>query len=381
MKTNMLWLLEGIMVTKLGLLFGGSSKDGISGNLLPAPDSSIQQIPGHLQWIPARRGSSWQIARNPWRDPFVIIPPHPLIIIKAKAINSHSNFIEIKSTITLHASWNALFNSLTTVNKFGNWNIAGFTCAMDFKANPELKMVQLNQAYNFPLMANSTREVTILHNPYNFGRILLYPTDKVGCLVGIGHLAFPIIVNHQAALCFIQVTVPPSRDITNCLTVDNVAAIHTPFARRQGLSNLEGLSSFFPAPFLCNAILAADLASPLALILAGRAAQEEHIRKHDGDKGFNEGIVNAHIKLFSFGASESTKNMWKRVVSPSPLMMENSQRGAPASTRSTSFQALSWHPPFPPPRQTPPTSSNPLPLASPTLPRRPSTRIKSIVSN
>jgi hypothetical protein len=170
---------------------------------------------------------------------------------------------------------------------------------MDFKANPELKMARLNQAYNFLLIANSTREVTILQNPYNFGRTLICPTDKVGCLVGKGPSAFPIIVNHQAALHSIQVTIPPSGDITNCLTINNLAALPTSAAKRRGLSNLEGLSSFFPAPFLCNAILAADLASSLALILAGRAAQEEHIRKHGGDKGFNKGIVNAHVKLFS----------------------------------------------------------------------------------
>jgi hypothetical protein len=72
------------------------------------------------------------------------------------------------------------------VNKSGNQNIAGFTGVMDFNANPELKMAQLNQAYNFLLMANSTREVTILHNPYNFGGTLLCPTDKVGCLIRKG---------------------------------------------------------------------------------------------------------------------------------------------------------------------------------------------------
>jgi hypothetical protein len=42
--------------------------------------------------------------------------------------------------MTFHASWNALFNLLTTVNGSGNQNIAGFTGAMDFNANPELKM-------------------------------------------------------------------------------------------------------------------------------------------------------------------------------------------------------------------------------------------------
>jgi hypothetical protein len=200
--------------------------------------------------------------------------------------------------MTLHASWNALFNFLTTVNESGNQNIASFTSVMDFNANPELKKVQLNQAYNFLLMANSTREVTILHNPYNFSGTLLCPMDKVGCLVGKGPSAFPAIVNHQAALCSIQVTVPPAGDITNCLTVDNLAALTTPTMTCYGLSNLEGLSSFFPAPFLSNAILAEDLASPLALILAGRATQEEHICKHGRDKGFYEGIVNAHVELF-----------------------------------------------------------------------------------
>ncbi len=67
--------------------------------------------------------------------------------------------------MTLHASWSTLFNSFTMVNKSGNQNIAGFTGAMDFEANTDVKMAQLNQAYNFLLMANSTRDVTILHNP------------------------------------------------------------------------------------------------------------------------------------------------------------------------------------------------------------------------
>ncbi len=174
--------------------------------------------------------------------------------------------------MTLHTSWNALFNLLTTVNKSGNQNIAGFTGAMDFNANPKSKMARLNQAYNFLLMANSTRKVTILHNPYSYGGALLCPTDMVGCLVGKGPSVFPIMVNHQAALCSIQVTVPPARDITNCLTDNDLAALPTPTVTRSGMPNLEGRSSFFPAPFLHNAILAEDSTSPLALILAGRVA-------------------------------------------------------------------------------------------------------------
>jgi hypothetical protein len=201
--------------------------------------------------------------------------------------------------MTLHASWNALFNLLTTVNKSGNQIIAGFIGAMDFEENPDMKMARLNLAYNFLLMANSKREVTILHNPCNFGGTLLHPMDKVGCFIRKGPSAFPVIVNHQAALCSIQVMVPPAGDIANCLTVEDFAALPTPYADGSGIVNLEGLSFFFHPPLLHNAILAADMATPLTLILAGRAAQEEHIRKQGRVEDFDKGDINAHVELFS----------------------------------------------------------------------------------
>ncbi len=119
---------------------------------------------------------------------------------------------------------------------------------MDFNANLELKIARLNQAYNFLLMANSTREVTILHNPYNFGGTLLCPTDKVGCLIGKGPSAFPVIVNHQAALHSILVTVPPSGDITNCLTVNNLAALPTSTTTHRGFLILKASAPFSLPP-------------------------------------------------------------------------------------------------------------------------------------
>jgi hypothetical protein len=35
----------------------------------------------------------------------------------------------------LHASWKALFASITTVNEAGNRNVAGFTGAMELEAS------------------------------------------------------------------------------------------------------------------------------------------------------------------------------------------------------------------------------------------------------
>ncbi len=116
-------------------------------------------------------------------------------------------------------------------------------------------------------MANDSKEVTIIHQPHNFGGTLLHPTDKVGCLVGMGPNATPVVLNHCSALQSIQVIVPSITDIRACLTVDALAALATPAT--DGLVNLEGLNSFFPAPFLRNAILSVDSSSPLALVLAG----------------------------------------------------------------------------------------------------------------
>ena len=186
------------------------------------------------------------------------------------------------------------------MNKSGNQNIVGFTGAMDFKANLDIKMMQLNQPYLFLLVANSMREITILHNPHNFGGSLLRPTNKGGCLVRTAPTSIPIIVDHQMALLSIQEIVPSIKDIDNYTMVDKLAALPIPLAGGGSLINLEALRSFFPTPFLCNAILATDFLSPLALILAGTAAQEEYVHEHDEEEGFDESYVDTHVELFYF---------------------------------------------------------------------------------
>jgi hypothetical protein len=201
--------------------------------------------------------------------------------------------------MTSHASWKALFYSITTVNESGDRNVTGFTSAIDFEASLEVKMTRLDQPYGFLLAANEKKEVSILHHPHNFGGTLLRPTNKVGCLIGFGPSAIPVIVDHIAALRSTQPIVPPIEDIVGCPTADNLAALPTPPADSGGLVNLEALLCFILAPFLRNATLTSDSLSPLALIVAARAAQKEHVRAHAGEEDFDDGNVTAHIDLFS----------------------------------------------------------------------------------
>jgi hypothetical protein len=81
------------------------------------------------------------------------------------------------------ASWKALFNLLTMVGESSKWNISGYTGVMDFEANSDVKMVRLNQDYGFLLAANYTKEITILHNPNNFGGNLLHPKTRWDALL------------------------------------------------------------------------------------------------------------------------------------------------------------------------------------------------------
>ena len=184
------------------------------------------------------------------------LPPHPCRQSHPSARSRHCRrtlvikairplvAVEIKtSTTILHTSWKTLFTSLNTVNESGNHNIAGVNRAMDGNADLDVKMTWLTQPLGLLLVANNSKEVSVIHHRHNFGRTLLLPTHKVGC--------------------------PSIRDIKACLMANNIKALITP--RASGVVNLAGISCIIPAPFLRNAILLADSSSPLELILAGQA--------------------------------------------------------------------------------------------------------------
>ncbi len=127
----------------------------------------------------------------------------------------------------LHASWKALFASITTVNEAGDRNVAGFTGAMELKASLGKKMTKLVQPFGLLLAAYDKKEITILHHPYNIGGTLIRPSNKVGCLVGVGSSAVPVVLDHDGALRPIAANVPPIAAIADCATVDDLAALPT----------------------------------------------------------------------------------------------------------------------------------------------------------
>jgi hypothetical protein len=196
----------------------------------------------------------------------------------------------------LYASWKTLFTALNAVNESGNRNIAGFTSAMDAEVNLEVQMTRLTQPLGLLLIANNSKEVSIIHHQHNFGGTLLRPTHKVGCLVGMGPNATSVVLNHWSALSPVIAVVPPIGDIKACLTAEALAVL--PIPRPRGVVNLKGINCFIPAPFLRNTILSADSFASLALVIAGRVARDNHVRDHNEDKGFSEANIDAHMDHF-----------------------------------------------------------------------------------
>jgi hypothetical protein len=134
----------------------------------------------------------------------------------------------------LHDSWKALFASFTAVNEAGDRNVAGFTGAMDLEASLGKKMTKLVQPFGLLLTANNKKGIAILHHPHNFGGTLLRPSNKVGCLVGVGPSAVPIMLDHDGALSSIAANVPSIAAIADCATVNDLAALPTAPANVDG---------------------------------------------------------------------------------------------------------------------------------------------------
>ncbi len=127
----------------------------------------------------------------------------------------------------LHASWKALFASITMVNEAGNRNVAGFTGMMVLEASLAKTRMKIVQPFGLLLAANKKKGITILHHPHNFGGTLLRPSNRVGCLVGVGSSAVPVVLDHDKALRPIAANDPPIAAIANCATVDDLVALPT----------------------------------------------------------------------------------------------------------------------------------------------------------
>jgi hypothetical protein len=149
---------------------------------------------------------------------------------------------------------------------------------MNFESLVDKKMMALNEPNGFLFTANLKKEIALLHSPKKSSGTLLCPTNKIGCLLGIGHNAMPIIIDATAALQPLQVVILSLAKIVACSLIDELRALPKPATN--GTVNLKAINVFFPAPLLRNTILNKENSSPLTLILAVLNTGIKHVNNH-----------------------------------------------------------------------------------------------------
>ena len=134
---------------------------------------------------------------------------------------------------------------------------------------------------------DSNKKVLVLHSFKNAGGTLLRPEKKTMCLLGTGSLATALEVNHLTLMADCNLVTPTIDALRECTTATEVAEIEAP--NENGLVTYPGSATFLPAPWLAEAVIAANSSDPfllIAIVNASATEDEDYVTSaedHAGD--------------------------------------------------------------------------------------------------
>lgn len=148
------------------------------------------------------------------------------------------------------------------------------------------------------LTANTEGTLITLHSVINLGGSVLHPNSKVVCLISSGHAGGPIIVDEKSATQKCTFVAPIVELIITSKTPTKLEGIVDPSTTTQGNHYAyEGCSTFLPAPWLSEAILASNSNDPFELILVATTATKAFNAAHDQDPAY---LITAESHLKNF---------------------------------------------------------------------------------
>ena len=131
---------------------------------------------------------------------------------------------------------------------------------------------------------DSNKKLPTLHSFKNAGGTLLRPEKKLMCLLGTGTLAKPLEKNHLTLMedCnLVTLTIDAHHE---CTTAIEVAEVEAP--NENGLITYPGSATFLPAPWLAEAVIAANSSDPFLLITIVNAAATAFDEEHEEDEDY-----------------------------------------------------------------------------------------------
>ncbi len=202
-------------------------------------------------------------------------------------------------------NWTAYFNSRHD-NDTGNKNTTVYTEAWAQNNNHNTKVGFItNDADTVVLAANMNDTILFLHSFKNIGGTPLLPANKYACIIGANENASAVIMDMQSITSNANLRTPKIANIVACGTVEAIADLPAP--PNNAAVTYPGCSSFLPAPWLVDAILAAGTNKPFELILAAKAAAAAFDTAHDANTLYTTKAAD-HLEDFILWAWGVAKN-------------------------------------------------------------------------
>ena len=132
--------------------------------------------------------------------------------------------------------------------------------------------------------ADSNKKLLVLHSFKNAGGTLLRPEKKLMCLSGTGSLATVFEVDHLTLMAECNLVTPTIDELRECKTETEVAEVEAP--EENGLVTYPGSASFLPAPWLADAVIAANSSNPFLLITRVNTAAKAFDLEHKEDENY-----------------------------------------------------------------------------------------------
>jgi hypothetical protein len=170
-------------------------------------------------------------------------------------------------------------------NADANKNTSVFTEAWSPEKSQDQRFQTVTADPDMVLFAtDSNKKLLVLHSFKNTGGTLLCPEKKLMCLSGTGSLATVFEVDHLTLIAECNLFTPTIDELRECKTETEVAEVEAP--EENGLVTYPGSASFLPAPWLADAVIAANSSNPFFLIATVNAAATAFDLEHKEDENY-----------------------------------------------------------------------------------------------
>jgi len=209
-------------------------------------------------------------------------------------------------------------------NTAGNKNTSVFTEAWSPEHSQEDQRFQTLTAdpdmVLFP--ADSNKKLLVLHSFKNAGGTLLRLEKKLMCLSGTGEFTTVFEVKQLTLMAECNLVTLTIDALCECTTATEVAEVEAP--DENGLVTYPGSATFLPAPWLADAVVAANLSNLFLLITVVNAPATTFYLEHEEDENYITSAIDhaGDFILWAWGIGADRVSAIRIIFDPTDIDLE-----------------------------------------------------------